>query len=243
MSKNKQRRFEEMAAFSNVVQPEMDEILNSGFRLKGKWSKSFFGNSQPLHLELACGKGEYTLGLARQFAEVNFLGIDIKGARIWRGAKTAIEENLPNAGFLRSRIEMIGSFFAGAEVQEVWITFPDPQRKKPRKRLTSPLFLKRYQQFLAPGGIIHLKTDSRELYEYTREVIELNQLEVLTDTADLYHSPLAKNPLLNIKTFYEKQFLASGKKITYLKFRLKEIENFISPPKKYKQTPDKKVYH
>jgi tRNA (guanine-N7-)-methyltransferase len=174
-------------------------------------------------LELGCGKGEYTVGLGTTHPDGNFLGIDIKGARMWRGAKTATEMGLRNVGFLRTRIEFINSFFGPGEVSEIWITFPDPQLKKGRekKRLTSPVFLALYSQFLAPGGVIHLKTDSRELHDYTRRVIAANDLPCESASTDIYGEGLpATDPALTIKTTYERRFLDEGKPITYLRFRL-----------------------
>jgi tRNA (guanine-N7-)-methyltransferase len=230
VGKDKLRRFSEINAFQNVIQPELEEVLNANYLLKGRWKQDFFKNQQPLILELGCGKGEYTVGLAMRFPNKNFLGLDIKGARMWRGAKTALETNLTNAAFLRTRIEFISSFFAAGEVDEIWITFPDPQLKerRERKRLTHPLFLKRYAGFLAKGGIIHLKTDSRELYDFTMETIEKEGCTLLENTTDLYDPATTfkeeeiREVLLTIRTFYEQQFLDKGKPICYIKFGLHE---------------------
>lgn len=219
MGKNKLARFAEMKTFNHVVQPPFEEVFGSNYKLKGKWNKELFGNNNPLILELGCGKGEYTVGLAKQNKNVNFIGIDIKGARMWRGAKTASEEGIKNVGFLRTRIGLINSFFADEEVSEIWITFPDPQPKKYYKRLTSTRFLEYYQKFIKDNGYINLKTDSAELYLYTKKLVELNKLELITDTDNLYNSGIADN-ILSIKTFYEQQFLAQGKPIHYLKFKL-----------------------
>ena len=208
-----------MKTFNHVVQPPFEEVFGSNYKLKGKWNKELFGNNNPLILELGCGKGEYTVGLAKQNKNVNFIGIDIKGARMWRGAKTASEEGIKNVGFLRTRIGLINSFFADEEVSEIWITFPDPQPKKYYKRLTSTRFLEYYQKFIKDNGYINLKTDSAELYLYTKKLVELNKLELITDTDNLYNSGIADN-ILSIKTFYEQQFLAQGKPIHYLKFKL-----------------------
>lgn len=180
MGKDKIRRFEENATFRCVVQPEFEEIFRKDYRLKGRWREDFFGNPNPIVLELGCGRGEYTVSLAERFSDRNFIGVDIKGARLWRGAKTATENAMPNVAFLRTRIEFIDSFFAPGEVDEIWITFPDPQLRKNRvkKRLTAPLFLERYARFLKPGGAIHLKTDSQHLHAYTKAVAEANALPV-----------------------------------------------------------------
>lgn len=219
MGKNKLERFAEMETFPNVIQPALKEVLNQNHPLKGKWRKEVFKNDHPLVLELGCGKGEYTIGLAEKFNNKNFIGVDIKGARMWKGAKYAVENQISNAFFLRTRIEMINSFFAKDEVDEIWVTFPDPQLKKRRakKRLTSSGFLNNYRQFLKKDGVVHLKTDNLPLHEYTRKLVEFNNLQVLADTGDLYHSNLA-NDILSIKTFYEQQFLDQGLTIKYLKF-------------------------
>ena len=191
--------------------------------MKGRWSSEFFGNNNPVILELGCGKGEYTLNLAGMFPEYNFIGIDRKGSRMWRGAKTAKENNIINVAFLRTRIELICSFFAAGEVQEIWITFPDPHPSKSgaRHRLTSLRFLDLYRQFLIPGGVINLKTDSPELYKYTNDLLQKKGCEILFSTTDLYGTAV-NDPVLSIKTFYEKMHLAENKKICYLKFILNE---------------------
>jgi len=217
--KKKLSRFAEMETFHHVVQPPFNEVFKKNYILKGKWGEDFFGNNNPLILELGCGKGEYTVGLAKQNSDINFIGIDIKGARMWRGAKTALDEEIKNVGFLRTRIGLINSFFADDEVSEIWITFPDPQPKKYYKRLTSTRFLGYYQKFVKENGFINLKTDNAELYLYTKKLIELNKLELIIDTENLYNSGIADN-ILSIKTFYEQQFLEQGKPIHYLKFRL-----------------------
>ncbi len=219
MAKKKLARFAEMLQFDNVVQAGIEEAFNRKHPLSGRWASGFFGSHRPVVIELGCGKGEYTVGLAEMFPCRNFIGIDIKGARLWKGAKHASDNKMPNVGFLRTRIEFIASFFDRDEVDEIWITFPDPQPRKARKRLTCPGFLNRYRSFLKPGGPVHLKTDSRELYEYTLSVIEANRLEILEQTADLYGSDAA-GEVLSIKTFYEQQFLDQGKPISYLKFRI-----------------------
>lgn len=224
-------KFAQMATFDNVIQPELQEVLNKDHFLKGKWNADFFKQPKPLVLELGCGKGEYTVGLARKYPSKNFIGIDIKGARIWRGAKTAIEEGLENVGFLRTRIEQISSFFAENEVSEIWITFPDPQEKKIRakKRLTSSRFLPKYKKFLKPNGLIHLKTDNSILYDYSYRLCLYNQLNIVKSSSNLYDTETDQN-LLSIQTFYESQFLAQGIPIKYLCFTLDEKESFTEPP-------------
>lgn len=204
-----------------MIQAEFDEIYNADYKLKGVWGRDFFGNDNPIVLELGCGKGEYTVELARRYPDKNFIGVDIKGARMWRGAKTATEEGLKNVAFLRTRIEFIGSFFAQNEVAELWITFADPRLKSSQahRRLTSPMFLARYAEFLAPDGLIHLKTDSAHLHHYTRFVAEENGLEVRSCIEDVYAlDPMPE--LLKIQTTYEKRFVAEGLPITYLSFTL-----------------------
>ena len=213
MGKDKLRRFAEIEAFDNVVQ------LEAGQPFKGKWAKDFFKNGHPVVLELACGKGEYTVNLARMFPEKNFIGIDYKGNRIWRGAKTAIEDGVANVGFLRIQIENLLDYFAPGEVDEIWITFPDPQPQlsREKKRLTSPRFLDKYKELLKPGGFVNLKTDNDGLHAYTVEKIEELGLNIAVRTEDLYHSPFADD-VLSIKTYYEKKYLASNKNINYVKF-------------------------
>ena len=219
MGKNKLKKFGEMETFSNVFQYPYSVLMQQGFPLKGKWHSDFFGNGNPIVLELRCGKGEYTVGLAKRFPDRNFIGVDIKGARMWTGAKQAVADNMPNVAFVRTNIELIASFFAPGEVSEIWITFPDPQMKKTNKRLTSVRFLNLYRRILEPGGIINLKTDSPFLYTYTRELVRLNGLPVEVDTDDLYASGKADD-ILEIRTFYEQQWLARGLTIKYLRWRL-----------------------
>jgi tRNA (guanine-N7-)-methyltransferase len=230
LGKNKQARWAEMKGFDHVIEPSIDEILNHDFRLKGKWHSEWFRNNNPIVLELGCGKGEYTVGMAGSYPEKNFIGIDIKGARMWKGAREAHLRQIPNASFLRTRIEFIRSFFAPGEVDEIWLTFPDPQPKKKRekKRLSGPAFLNLYRSFIKNNGIIHLKTDSRELYDYTLSVITANGLEILNSVTDLYNE-LPGDLLLSIKTFYEEMFLKQGIPITYLAFRLPDEKEIINP--------------
>ncbi len=214
MGKDKLRKFAEVATFKNVVQ------LDAGKEYKGKWSANFFGNNKPLILELACGKGEYTVNLAKLFPDTNFIGIDYKGNRIWRGAKTALEEGIENVGFLRIQIETILEHFEADEVSEIWITFPDPQPQDSRekKRLTNPVFLERYKIILKKGGLMHLKTDSDFFYGYTREQIALQNLPVVKETTDLYKSDLV-DEVLSIKTYYERKYLAVDKSINYVEWK------------------------
>jgi len=235
VAKNKLKRFEENTTFPNLIQPKFEEVFRNEHPIKGKWNESFFKNNKPIVLELGCGKGEYTVGLAKLFPEKNFIGIDIKGARLWRGAKTAHENGMANVAFVRTRIENITSFFGKDEVSEIWITFPDPQLKRINelKRLTSSVFLGLYKTFLKPQGLIHLKTDSLELHRYTRALIELNGLKVHTHTDDLYAS-VTDDPILSIRTFYEQQFLDRGLPITYICFELSNEQPFIEH--KYQRT-------
>lgn len=219
-TKKKLRRFEESKSFDNYFQPTYPEVI-AGFPLKGKWNTDYFKNKNPICLELGCGKGEYTIALARKYPERNFVGIDIKGARTWKGCKIAIEENLQNVAFIRSWVELIEHFFAPNEVAEIWITHPDPQprQSKAKKRLTSPQFLRRYAKILQKNAIIHLKTDDTDLFEYTLEVVQENNAEILFQTADLYAKNPEKEDVMLTQTFYEKQFLAEGKTIKYLRFK------------------------
>ena len=223
MGKRKLKKWAEMETFKHVFQPDFNEVFQKDFYLKGKWGKEFFRNDNPITLELGCGKGEYTVGLSRKYPARNYIGIDIKGARIWKGAKTAFNESLENVAFLRTHIEHIESFFEKNEVREIWLTFPDPQLKKRRnkKRLTSARFLNHYSNIIAPGGMIHLKTDNEEMFDYTMEVINHNNLPLLFVTKDLY-SEKDIDPVISIKTYYEQQFLDQNIPIKYLCFRLEE---------------------
>lgn len=219
MGKNKLQKFSDMENFKCVLQYPRHILISNGFPYKGKWNSDFFSRSNPITLELGCGKGEYTVGLAEANPNRNYIGVDIKGARMWKGAKSVEEKDMDNAAFLRTEIEQISEFFAPEEVDEIWITFPDPQMQKARKRLTSSRFLTNYRKFLRQGGIINLKTDSPFLYEYTRRLVEVNGFEVLANTADLYGSGLA-DPVTSIKTFYEQQWLSRGKTIKLISFRI-----------------------
>lgn len=223
MGKNKLARWAEMETFSNVIQPDTEGLYGKDHPVKGRWRKNIFHNPNPLILELGCGKGEYTTGLAARFPHNNYTGIDIKGARMWRGAKTANEKRLANAAFLRTRIEYIASYFAEDEVDEIWITFPDPHpgKRNSNKRLTCPWFLNIYRSFLKDNGIVHLKTDNAELWNYTRNLAERNDLVIVRSSSDLW-GEMKDDDLVTILTHYEKQFLAGGLKIHYLAFRLEK---------------------
>ncbi len=220
-SKNKLQKFAENLKFPNLFQYGYEQILQSPFPLKGKWAADFFKNNNPIVLELGCGKGEYTIGLAQKYPEKNFIGVDIKGARLWRGLRSSKELGLNNVAFIRTRIELINAFFSSDEVSEIWITFPDPQPQKSRrrKRLTHPEFLSRYKQFLKVGGIIHLKTDSDLLYDFTNEVIEEFKHQPIIVTDDLYADE-RELEVKSIQTFYEKIWLEQGLTIKYIRFRL-----------------------
>lgn len=227
MGHHKLEHFAENLTFPNLFQVSFEMLQQEGFALRGKWA-SHFGNDNPITLELGCGKGDYTLSLARIHPDRNYIGVDIKGARLWRGAKTGVEEKMQNVAFIRTRIELIEQFFSPDEVSEIWITFPDPQPKKPMKRLTSERFLGHYKKFLQSGSPIHLKTDSQELHEYTlEEVIRPAGYTIEYATADLYATPAMDHPEIPslaeaqmTQTFYEQMFLKEGKPITYIKFRL-----------------------
>ncbi len=219
MGKNKLQKFADMAAYPHVFEYPYSVAENVPFEMKGKWHENFFKNNNPIVLELGCGRGEYTVGLGRMFPDKNFIAVDIKGARMWSGATESISEGLTNVAFLRTNIEIIERFFAEGEVSEIWLTFSDPQMKKATKRLTSTYFMNRYRQFLKPDGIIHVKTDSNFMFTYTRYMIEENKLPVLFITEDLYHSNLVDD-ILEIKTYYEQQWLDRGLSIKYIKFAL-----------------------
>lgn len=245
MGHDKLRKFAENATFSCLLQPSAQELLKDGYfslndhPVKGHWAEKMFGAAEDTQagqtectivLELGCGKGEYTIDLAQRNPGRNYIGVDIKGARLWRGAKHATVEGMKNVAFLRTRIEFIKAFFAPGEVSEVWLTFSDPQMKSENSRLTSPMFLDRYRSFLKPGGIVHLKTDSRFLYEYTMAVVRRNGLRLLAATPDLYalqaegtecvgREYILEHPeLFEVQTFYERMFRQQGYKITYMSF-------------------------
>lgn len=223
MGKGKLAKFAEMETFENVFQYPHSVIEQVPFEMKGHWREQYFKNNHPIVLELGCGKGEYTVELAKLFPHINFIGVDIKGARMWTGAKQAIEQGLANVAFLRTNIELIDRFFGPDEVQEIWLTFSDPQMKNVRKRLTSTYFMNRYRCFLVDGGLIHLKTDSNFLFTYTLAMVENNQLPIVQSTEDLYHTTdmdEATKQILSIQTYYESMWIARGLNIKYLKFKL-----------------------
>lgn len=222
-SKNKLQRFKENETFSNVIQPKREEIVDGNFPLKGKWGSEFFKNNQPIVLELGCGKGEYCIGLSKMFPDKNFLGIDIKGARFWRGAKTALEEGKENVGFLRTQIELVDQIFAENEIDEIWITFPDPQikYKRTKHRLTNSEFLQKYKKILKPEGQVHLKTDSEFMHGYTLGLLHGEGHEIIDANHNVYKNEYSPKEVVNIQTFYEKQYLEENKKITYINFRIK----------------------
>ncbi len=254
MGHDKLRKFAENETFSCLLQPEASSVLDKvegsnsltlkEHPIKGHWNERMFAAAQPIVLELGCGKGEYTIDLSRREPSLNYIGVDIKGARLWKGAKFATENHLPNVAFLRTRIEFIEAFFAPEEVSEMWLTFSDPQMKSENCRLTSPLFLERYRKFLKMGGIVHLKTDSRFLYEYSKAVAEQNGLRILASTNDLYGTgrqdlsdcalrsvagESAIDALFEVQTFYERMFTAQGYKITYLSFVIDHEGPYLHP--------------
>lgn len=222
-SKNKLKRFKENETFENVFQPKRDELVNNQFPLKGNWNKTYFKNSNPLVLELGCGKGEYTVALAKKYPNKNFIGIDIKGARFWRGAKTALGEGLPNAAFLRTQIELVDDAFANNEVDEIWITFPDPQikYKRTKHRMTNSGFLKRYKNILKPDGVVNLKTDSEFMHGYTLGLLHGEGHEVVYANHNVYKQEGSPEDVTGIQTFYESQYLEQNKPITYIRFKIK----------------------
>ena len=222
-SKNKLKRFKENETFTNVFQPTREEVVGDQFQLKGKWSSDFFKNDNPIVLELGCGKGEYSVGLAERFPEKNFIGIDIKGARFWRGAKTAVESGMNNVAFVRTQIELINHIFAENEISEIWITFPDPQikYKRTKHRMTNAEFLERYKKILKPSGLMHLKTDSEFMHGYTLGLLHGLGHEVIYANHNIYKNEGAPAEVTGIQTFYESQYLEVNKPITYIKFRIK----------------------
>ncbi len=222
-SKNKLKRFKENDTFANVLQPTREEVVSGNFPLKGKWNSDFFKNENPIILELGCGKGEYTIGLAEKNPNANYIGIDVKGARFWRGAKTAVESGIQNTAFVRTQIELIEHIFAAQEVSEIWITFPDPQikYKRTKHRMTNSEFLKLYKRILKPDGVMHLKTDSEFMHGYTLGLLHGEGHEVLYANHNVYKNEGAPEEVLNIQTFYEKQYLEIQKAITYIRFKIK----------------------
>ncbi|PQV51582.1 tRNA (guanine-N(7)-)-methyltransferase [Jejuia pallidilutea] len=221
-SKNKLKRFKENDTFANVFQPTREALVKNDYKLKGQWNATFFKNNNPIVLELGCGKGEYTVALAQRYPNKNFIGVDIKGARFWRGAKTALEDNLPNVAFLRTQIELIAYAFAENEVDEIWITFPDPQikYKRTKHRLTNMAFLKRYKQILKPDGVVNLKTDSEFMHGYTLGLLHGAGHEVLYANHNVYKQEGSPEEVTSIQTFYESQYLEQNKPITYIRFKI-----------------------
>ena len=232
MGKGKLAKFAEMETFSNVFQYPFSVVDNVPFEMQGHWREQYFKNNHPVVLELGCGKGEYTVELARLYPEMNFIGVDIKGARMWTGAKQALEAGLKNVAFLRTNIEIIDRFFAESEVQEIWLTFSDPQMKNAHKRLTSTFFLNRYRKFLVDGGIVHLKTDSNFLFTYTTCMVKENKLPVVFSTEDLYHTEgldEETHKILSIQTYYESMWIERGLNIRYMKFLLPQQGELVEP--------------
>ncbi len=223
-SKNKLKRFNENKTFANVFEPTRDELVNQVYKYKGNWNTKFFNNDHPLVLELGCGKGEYTIALAQKYPNRNFIGIDIKGARFWRGAKTAVEENIPNVAFIRTQVELVEYIFAENEVDEIWITFPDPQikYKRTKHRMTNTNFLQRYKNILNPDGVVNLKTDSEFMHGYTLGLLHGEGHEVLYANHDVYKQEGSPEEVTSIQTFYEKQYLEQNKPITYIRFKIKD---------------------
>lgn len=225
MGKNKLAKFADMATYPHVFEAPGVAVDKAPFEMRGQWHEKFFNNDNPIVLELGCGRGEYTVWLARLFPDKNFIGVDIKGARMWTGATESLNEGMKNVAFLRTHIEFIDRFFAPGEVAEIWLTFSDPQMKKVTKRLTSTFFLERYRRFLVNDGLVHLKTDSNFLFTYTNYVVDENKLPVLFRTDDLYHTLSVEKDeevqrILGIQTYYEQQWIARGLNIKYLKFQL-----------------------
>ena len=245
MGKGKLAKFADMETYENVFQYPYSVVEHVPFEMQGHWHEQYFHNDNPIVLELGCGKGEYTVELAKLYPNRNFIGVDIKGARMWTGATQALREGLKNVAFLRTNIEIIERFFAEDEVQEIWLTFSDPQMKNPRKRLTSTYFMNRYRHFLIDGGIIHLKTDSNFLFTYTTYMVERNHLPVIERTEDLYHNSqlsTLNSPLLNIQTYYESMWIARGLNIKYMKWQLPR-QGELSEPDVEIELDDYRSYH
>ena len=245
MSKGKLAKFADMETYECVFQYPFSVVSDVPFEMRGHWRDQYFHNQNPIVLELGCGKGEYAVELAKRFPDMNFIGVDIKGARMWTGATRAVNEGIKNVAFLRTNIEIIDRFFAPDEVQEIWLTFSDPQMKNPRKRLTSTYFLERYRRFLTDGGIVHLKTDSNFLFTYTSFMVEHNRLPILFRTNDLYHDERvdeATRDILSIKTYYEQMWLDRGLNIRYMKFRLPH-EGTLEEPNVEIELDDYRSYH
>nr|WP_222940951.1 tRNA (guanosine(46)-N7)-methyltransferase TrmB [Flavobacterium macrobrachii] len=222
-SKNKLKRFKENDTFENVLQPTREEVVSGNFQYKGKWNSEFFKNDNPIIVELGCGKGEYTIGLAQRNPNANYIGIDVKGARFWRGAKTAVESGMNNTAFVRTQIELIEDIFAAHEVAEIWITFPDPQikYKRTKHRMTNSEFLKMYKRILKPDGVVNLKTDSEFMHGYTLGLLHGEGHEVLYANHNVYKNEGSPKEVTEIQTFYENQYLEINKAITYIRFKIK----------------------
>lgn len=245
MGKGKLAKFADMETYENVFQYPFSVISDVPFEMKGHWHEQYFKNNNPIVLELGCGKGEYTVELAKLYPDMNFIGVDIKGARMWTGATLALKKGLKNVAFLRTSIEIIDRFFAEDEVQEIWLTFSDPQMKNPRKRLTSTYFMERYRHFLINNGIVHLKTDSNFLFTYTTYMVEKNELPVLFRTEDLYHTEgidEETRKILSIQTYYESMWIARGLNIKYMKFNLPR-EKKLEEPDVEIELDDYRSYH
>ena len=245
MGKGKLAKFADMASYENVFQYPFSVVEHVPFEMKGHWREQYFHNDHPIVLELGCGKGEYTVELARLYPDTNFIGVDIKGARMWTGATQALHEGLKNVAFLRTNIEIIERFFSEDEVQEIWLTFSDPQMKNPRKRLTSTYFMERYRKFLVDGGIIHLKTDSNFLFTYTTYMVEHNHLPVLLSTRDLYSEDSENSEYseaASIQTYYESMWIARGLNIKYMKWHLPRT-GILSEPDVEIELDDYRSYH
>ena len=228
MGKNKLQKFEALNHYPHVFQYPFSVLQEKEFEMRGRWNEAFFKNNHPIVIELGCGKGEYTLGLAKLYPEKNFIGIDIKGARMWSGATQSFEEKMPNVAFLRTHIELLARFFACGEVSEIWLTFPDPQMAKVNKRMTSSRFMQLYNRILKENGLIHLKTDSPFMYAYTRAMIQANRFPVEAETDDLYDSGWV-DTILSIQTFYEQQWLSRGMSIKYIRFICEARSNYLEP--------------
>jgi tRNA (guanine-N7-)-methyltransferase len=245
MGKGKLAKFADMETYENVFQYPYSVVEHVPFEMQGHWHEQYFHNNNPIVLELGCGKGEYTVGLAKLYPNMNFIGVDIKGARMWTGATQALEEGLKNVAFLRTNIEIIDRFFSAGEVKEIWLTFSDPQMKNPRKRLSSTWFLERYRKFLSDGGFIHLKTDSNFLFTYTTYLVEKNKLPLVVKTTDLYQESENNSSLKEaaaIQTYYESMWIERGLNIKYMKFSLPHSGELLEPDVEI-ELDDYRSYH
>ncbi len=245
MGKGKLAKFADMETYENVFQYPYSVVEHVPFEMQGNWHEEYFHNNNPIVLELGCGKGEYTVGLAKLYPNMNFIGVDIKGARMWTGATQALEEGLKNVAFLRTNIEIIDRFFSAGEVKEIWLTFSDPQMKNPHKRLSSTWFLERYRKFLSDGGFIHLKTDSNFLFTYTTYLVEKNKLPLVVKTTDLYQESENNSSLKEaaaIQTYYESMWIERGLNIKYMKFSLPHSGELLEPDVEI-ELDDYRSYH